>query len=52
MVCVFPAMLFHDCHLLCKQREVFARQKSQFHPAKEVVHDRLRIAQFLIAGPA
>jgi hypothetical protein len=38
MVCLFAALLFHNCDLLCKQRKLLARQKSQFHPAKEVVH--------------
>src|ERR1700761_1036701 len=52
MVCLFFALSFPDYHLLCKQRKLLARQKSQFHPAKEVVHDRLRISKFLIAGPA
>src|SRR5882757_9034893 len=52
MVFLFAALLFHDCHLLCEQRKLLARQKSQFHPAKEVVHDRLRITKLLITGPA
>src|SRR5260370_41600458 len=52
MVCLCAALSFHDWHLLCNQRKLLARQKSQFHPAKEVVHDRLRISKLLIAGPA
>ena len=52
LVWLFAALSFYDCHMLCKQRELLARQKSQFHPAKEVVHDRLCISKFLITGPA
>ena len=37
--------------MLCKQRELLARQESRFHPAKEIVHDRLCITQFLIPVP-
>src|ERR1700750_3464634 len=52
MVCLCAALSLPAFHLVCKQRKLLARQKSQCHPAKEVVHDRLRISKFLIAGPA
>src|SRR5258708_7580097 len=52
MVRICAALSFHDCHLLCKQRKLLVRQKSQCHPAKEVVHNRLRIFKFPISGPA
>ena len=46
MVCLCAALSFRDCHLLYKQWKLLARQKSQFHPAKEVV----QLGQGLIAA--